>query len=240
MKIHKHFYVAIALLAVAVLAGELYFRLLVEVGMEEKVPLNKPLSSVPRDIGDWIGSDVIIPPDILLAIQAMDTLKRDCLLKGNSKDQHLDLYIAYFGGIRGTAPHHPDRCMPGAGWDMISSETVPLKVAGFGDQTILVRRDVFEQTSTQRKRLVVWWEYIHGENVASKMMQRLKWVLPKFMGGKRGSILQVQVGMDGTGDMEGCWASSVDFIDHLGPYLHDVLPVADGKSVAQESKSSTG
>jgi EpsI family protein len=237
MKIHRHFYVAIVILAVAVVLGELYFRFLVEVGMGEKVPLSRPLSSIPQKLGSFEGVDVTIPPDMQLVIGAMDTLKRSYLLARKPRDVQIELYIAYFGGIRGTAPHHPDVCMPTGGWDMISSEVVPLKVAGFGDKPILVRRDAFEHISSQQKRLVVWWEYIHGENVASRMMQRLKWVLPKFMGGKRGSILQVQVGMDFSGDMEECWAASTDFIGNLGPYLHDVLPAGGGPSGPQSSKS---
>ena len=42
MKLHKHFYVAIVILAVAAVSSEVYFRYLVELGAGEKVPLNKP------------------------------------------------------------------------------------------------------------------------------------------------------------------------------------------------------
>jgi hypothetical protein len=89
----------------------------------------------------------------------------------------------------------------------------------------VVHKDVFEHAA-QGKRLVVWWEYIHGENVASRTLQRLKWVLPKFMGGKRGSILQVQVGTNFSGDAEENMSLVTEFMDRLGPYLHDVLPKA--------------
>ncbi len=223
-RIHRHYYVALGILAVAFVVGEVYFRYLVQMGVGDKVPLAQELKMIPMKIGDWSGIDTPIAADALLRIGAMDTLHRSYVKGAGGHEARLDLYIAYFGGVRGTAPHHPDVCMPGAGWDILGRDMITLKLAGLGDASFEAHEDVFEHRSTGQKRLVIWWEYIHGENVASRALQRLKWVLPRFLGGKRGSILQVQVAQDFSGDSADSAAVITEFIDRLGPCIQKVLP----------------
>jgi len=231
MKLHKHFYVAIVILAVAAVSSEVYFRYLVELGAGEKVPLNKPLRSIPLALGDWQGQEVRIPSNVMIKIAAEDVLRRTYY---QGKDRKLELYIAYFGGIRGTAPHRPTICRPGAGFSVISSEVVLLKAPGFGEEALRVHRDVYERHYD--KEMVVWWEYVHGKNVASRMMQRLQWALPKSMGGKRGSVLQVQISLGFKSGMEESMHWITDFMGHLGPHIEQVLPVGDAS--ARESVAS--
>ncbi len=226
IRIHKHYYVVLGILVVAFGLGELWFRVLVQYGVGEGVPLAAPLNTLPLDIGDWRGEDTVIRGDTAMKVGAMDTLQRIYRRTRGGRKEDLLLYIAYFGGIRGTAPHHPDVCMPGAGWDILNREMPALQIAGFGSAALEVHKDEFEFRSDQTKRLVVWWEYIHGENVASRSMQRLKWILPKFLGGKRGSILQVQVAQSYNGKSEASWETISEFIERLGPHLEKVLPKA--------------
>ncbi len=85
-----------------------------------------------------------------------------------------------------------------------------------------MHKDLFEKDF--EKVVVVWWEYIHGENVASRTLQRIKWALPAFMGGKRGSVLQVQLSLRFKDSMEESMRRIGDFMDQLGPYIRAVLP----------------
>jgi EpsI family protein len=168
----------------------------------------------------------VIRGDVAMKVGAMDSIQRVYRRTRGGRKEELLLYIAYFGGIRGTAPHHPDVCMPGGGWDILNREMPTLQLAGFGNAPLEVHKDEFEFRSDQTKRLVVWWEYVHGENVASRWMQRLKWILPKFLGGKRGSILQVQVAQTYNGKSDASWATISEFIERIGPHLERVLPKA--------------
>ena len=226
MKLHKHFYVAIAILAATAVFIQVYFRVLVRPGRDEVVPLRKPLSSigagVPRKIGAWVGVEMIASPEVQLVVGAADTVHLTCY---RGSDGALELYIAYFAGIRGTAPHHPDACLPGAGWKNISNEVVSLHVPGFGEEPLRVHKDLWEKQF--EKRVIVWWEYIHGHNVASRTLQRLKWVLPMFLGGKAGSVLQVQISLAFRGTMEESMQEITGFMDALGPYIQEVLPRDD-------------
>ncbi len=230
-RLRRHLIVTLVVLAVGAAGGELYFRYLVRIGAGEEVPLARELKTVPLQLGDWNGQDNPIAPDVLMKIGAMDTLRRSYTTHRTGGVVALDLYIAYFGGIRGVAPHNPEVCMPGAGWDILGRETVAVRMAGFPD-AFDVHRDVFENRSSQMKRLVVWWEYVHGENVASHYMQRLKWVLPNFLGGNRGSILQVQIAVNFIGDNEEQMALVEDFMARLGPHLEQVLPRAVSATTA--------
>lgn len=236
IRIHKHYYVALGLLVVAFGLGELWFRVLVQYGVGANVPLAARLQTIPLTIGDWAGEDTVISGDTAMKVGAMDTIQRVYRRSRAGRKEELLLYIAYFGGIRGTAPHHPDVCMPGAGWDILNREMPTLRLPGFGNAPLEVHKDEFELRSDQRKRLVVWWEYIHGKNVASRAMQRLKWVLPKFLGGERGSILQVQVSQEYRGNSDASWTTIGEFIEQLGPHLEKVLP----KTVPGDAPQATG
>lgn len=227
MKLHKHFYVAVVILAVTGGAGEVYFRWLVKVGMGEVVRLNMPLSEIPRKLGGWQGYDEPINASALLKIGAQDTLRRYYLNDRATEDTRLDLYVAYFGGVRGRAPHRPTECMPGAGFSNVSNERVSLKVPGFGQEPLRVHKDVFEHRSGEKK-LVVWWEYVHGENVASRTLQRLRWVLPGFLGGRRGSVLQVQVMHNLKTNVDVGMSLVTEFMNQLGPHIQEVLPGEKG------------
>jgi EpsI family protein len=221
----RHYLIVAGILAAGFILGEVYMRWLVQVGVGESVPLAQPLKTIPMQAGQWRGTNHDIPTDQLMKIAAEDTLLRTYERRTTGKGASaLSLYIAYFGGVRGTAPHHPDVCMPGAGWEIIDRDMPTLDV-GLAEP-VEVHQDVFEHIVDQQKRLVVWWEYVHGENVASRTMQRLKWVLPSFLGGKRGSVLQVQVSIDYGDDVAPAKEVVKDFMKALGPSLREVLPKA--------------
>ncbi|HUV38218.1 MAG TPA: hypothetical protein VMY39_01330, partial [Planctomycetota bacterium] len=95
--------------------------------------------------------------------------------------------------------------------------------------TLQVHQDVFEHKNLQR-RLVVWWEYVHGRNVVNRTLQRLLWALPPALGGKRGSVLQVQISRDFDGEQDDALGEIRGFMELLGPHIEQVLPrsVDDG------------
>jgi EpsI family protein len=219
VKIHRHFIVAIVILAVAAGAMELYYRYLVDLGVGKAVPLAQELKTIPKTLGRWTGQDVEMDPYIRIKTGAQDLLRRNYY---RGKEEPVQLYVAYFGGVRGTAPHHPDVCMPGQGWRRAANEIVTVKVPGFGGEPLRVHKDIFEKESM--RQMVIWWEYVHGKNVASRLMQRLQWALPSFLGGKRGSVLQVQILLTVESSSEAAWDRAIYFMDDLGPYIKRVLP----------------
>jgi len=219
MKLHKHFYIAMVILAFSAILAEVYFRWLVGIGAGDAVPLSRPLSSLPKTFGKWQSIEVAMKAASLLKIGSEDILRR----RYYTGKKELEVYVVYFGGVRGTAPHHPDVCMPGGGWHNIDSKVVTVPLAGFGEAPLHVHQDVFEHKKAG-KRLVVWWEYVHGRNVASRTFQRILWALPGFMGGKRGSVLQVQISHDFDADATDSLKLIEEFMNAFGPHIREVLP----------------
>jgi hypothetical protein len=67
-------------------------------------------------------------------------------------------------------------------------------------------------------------------------MQHLEWALPKYMGGKVGSVLQVQVSLEFKGSMEESMKRVNAFVDALGPYIQEVLPREEAREQRVESR----
>jgi EpsI family protein len=224
VKLHKHFYVAVMILAASAAFVQVYFRMLAT-SRDEMIPLRKPLSSIgegeKKTIGDWEGMEVVETPEMQIKIGALDMVHR-FYYRG---DETMQLYIAYFGGIRGAAPHHPDICMPASGWSSISNAIVDRQVSGFGEEMLRVHEDVYEKDFD--KRVIIWWEYIHGRNGANRALQQLQWALPRFLGGKVGSVLQVQVSLEFKGSLEESRKRIYTFMEALGPYIQEILPRED-------------
>jgi len=232
VKLHKHFYIAMAILAFSAIMGELYFRWLIGVGAGEVVPLERPLSTIPKNVSGWTGIESKMKADVLMKVGSTDYVRRT-YYQGKKT---LQFYVVYFGGVRGTAPHHPDVCMPGGGWHNIQSDVVSWQVSGFGEAKLRVHQDVFEHKNLH-KRLVVWWEYVHGRNVASRTLQRLLWALPPAFGGQRGSVLQVQISMDYEGDQTTVLEDIRSFTEGVGPYIEAVLPETNGSDTQTKTKA---
>ena len=238
MKLHKHFYVAIIILACSATLGEVYFRWGVGLGAGEATPLNQPLNTIPETLSPWKSIEVKMEPNILMKIGSKDLVRRTYYQEKPVRKE-LQFYAVYFGGVRGTAPHSPDACMPGGGWHNIQSDIVTWQIPGFGEKTLRVHQDIFEHKSL-RKRIVVWWEYIHGQNVANRTLQRLMWALPTAVGGKRGSVLQVQISMEYDGDQARVLEDIRSFMDTLGPHLEAVLPAeTDEEAETPAAKTET-
>lgn len=242
-KPHKHFYVAIIILTVASTTSWAYFRTVAaDISVNETIPLRESLRTIPMELDQWeCKREGALRADVELKVGTKDWLLR-AYRKGKDR-KPLNVYIAYFEGIRGMAPHSPDVCRPSSGGILVSSSIEDLQFKTDSTDpndeemtTVRVHWDVYEQN--KQTEVVVWWEYIHGENIASLWRQRLKWALPKFLGGKVGSILQVQISVAVDGNEEACRSDIVDFLNHLGPHLKRVLPRSSDEEV-QESKLRT-
>jgi hypothetical protein len=78
------------------------------------------------------------------------------------------------------------------------------------------------------RQMIVWWEYIHGKNVTSPMLERLRWVLPLFLGGKAGSVVQAQISKDIElkETEKGVYGVIEQFARELAPEVGKCLPEA--------------
>lgn len=84
------------------------------------VPLNRPFSSFPLVVGDWkMTSQDSFSDQILAVLKPTDYLSRTYADRDGTKVQ---LYIGYHGGGSDSGEiHSPKNCLPGSGWQQISS-----------------------------------------------------------------------------------------------------------------------
>ena len=90
--------------------------------------LARPLSSIPKRLGPWIGSDgPELDPQTATVLGATSYLARTYRSSGAS----LDLFIAYYAQQRaGRSMHSPRNCLPGSGWEVVGLDTVDVTEAG--------------------------------------------------------------------------------------------------------------
>ncbi len=88
--------------------------------------MRRPLASIPLELGDWVGKDEPVDPDIVERAQTTEFLNRTY----ESRKQpglRLRLWINY--SLHGTNLRHtPEICLPSGGWTKIESLTRVLAV----------------------------------------------------------------------------------------------------------------
>jgi len=137
----------------------------------EAVPLSKPLSTLPMQLQDWHGADTPIEPRIVQALGVSDYLSR---VYRESEHSRVFLYVGYYKSQRtGESIHSPKNCLPGAGWEPVSSGHVALTVPG--GQQVLVNKYVVE--NGLRHQFVLYWYQSHGRIIASEYRGRVYMVL---------------------------------------------------------------
>jgi len=134
----------------------------------EVFPARLPLSSFPRHLNGWNGSDIPLPKDILEVLGSGDFLLNTYRNQENP-GVLVDLFIAYFPSQRtGDTLHSPQNCLPGAGWTPVESSRVMLRAPGHApfpaNRYIVAKGD--------SRRLVLYWYWAHNRGTAAEYWAR--------------------------------------------------------------------
>jgi EpsI family protein len=135
---------------------------------KEIIAPRQPLSTFPRALGSWTGTDVSMDKETLDILGPGDFLLR---LYQNTAvaEPDVDLFIAYFPSQRsGDTIHSPKHCLPGAGWRPIDSSRTMLSVPGrpsFPVNRYLIARG-------DERELVYYWFQAHDRVVASEYLAK--------------------------------------------------------------------
>ena len=250
IRLHRHFYVAGVLLLVGIFGFNYWFdRINRLMAANKAVPLRQPLATIPGELGEWVAiRDIRLPKATEQIAGAADYINRVYVKSSvaGSRDRRtgsvaaseseegseeeigkdaLQVYVAYFAGIRLAAPHSPDVCMRGAGWTISGAHRRTLEL-GVMEKTEQMAVNVHLFEREYERQMVVWWDYIHGKNITNPFVERVRWVLPLFLGGKAGSVVQVQISKDieaGQSEEE-VYNTIVEFGKRLAPEVGKCLP----------------
>jgi EpsI family protein len=152
-------------------AGVLLVGVLFISGIREQYVVTppKPMTAIPDVFEGVKGVDQSIPEEEQ-KIAGMDQF----MYRNFEKDSlnAFSIYVGYYNRqVQGKTIHSPKNCLPGAGWDIMSNDPVPLKEGTVGGPNIT--RVVLSNKG--RRALVYYWYQGRGRIEANEY--RVKWDL---------------------------------------------------------------
>ena len=155
------------LLAALILCAGAYGR---HVAGQEQPVARVPLSALPRRVASWqAAADVPIEADVLAVLGVTDYANRTYLA---ADDVPVSLYIGYYASQRqGDTIHSPQNCLPGAGWQPVSSGRETLEAGG---ARVPVNHYVIQKGLD--RQVVLYWYEGRGRIVANEYANKL-WLM---------------------------------------------------------------
>jgi len=143
--------------------------LLVSVQRQQSMPLRGSLESLPRQLGIYTGYDQKIGADEQAVAGMSDYVLR--IFATPDTVSAFSVYVGYYEQqTQGRTIHSPRNCLPGAGWEALSSRRQPLVIGG---DTVMVNR--YELANKNARALVYYWYEGRGRVEASEY--KVKWEL---------------------------------------------------------------
>ena len=135
------------------------------------IPERESFTAFPLEIDDWrCGINEPLDEKIRENLGATDTLICNYVNRADGTD--IGVYVGYHatqireegGGDRENSIHPPAHCLPGSGWDIVDSKTIPIHFPGVTDDTARAKRLVIAKGQT--RQLVYYWYQMQGRHVA--------------------------------------------------------------------------
>jgi EpsI family protein len=150
----------------------------VGVSFQQILPLRQPLSQVvPDSIAGYQGEDVKLGADVLRVAGVTDYLMRAYSPAGDSAQAAaaaipgFSVYVGYYDAqSRGKTIHSPKNCLPGAGWESLTSGTAVLATAA---GAVTVNRYLVQNGKV--RAVVLYWYQGRGRVQANEYV--VKWDL---------------------------------------------------------------
>jgi EpsI family protein len=191
-------------------------------GRAEDVPAIGPLSAFPESIGGFhMTRSFDLDQDTQDLLKADDILDR--LYVDPSGSRGAELFVAYFKTQRyGQSPHSPKNCLPGSGWEPISTDRPSITVAGWY-APIVVNRYIVEKGD--RKSITLYWYQSHRRVIASEYSAKF-WLVADALRYHRSdtSLIRVTVPVV-DGDSESSSRLAFQFVQVVFPQLLKQMPL---------------
>ena len=185
------------------------------------VPLRRPLSAFPKDIGPWHGGpDETLPENIVRVLGVDDYVSRGYSGPGGT----VHFYASYFATTWGGKGYHsPRNCMPGSGWDVAKLEVVPLEFSmGKQRRTVEVSRMLMQKGSD--KQVVLYWYQGRGRIMPTEYSERIYRVLDSlFRQRTDGAFVRIIVPVT-NGQVDRAQETAVAFARRVIPAVSRYLP----------------
>ncbi|QEH31700.1 hypothetical protein OJF2_01650 [Aquisphaera giovannonii] len=191
------------------------------VNRTERPPLRRPLSSLPMELGDWVGRDEAVEPSIVERAQTTEYLNR--VYESRTRPGlRLTLWVNY--SEKGTNLRHtPEICLPSGGWEKVESQTRVFEVPSPNGDALKLTRLGYSKGELVKQ--VGFWYYIFGEGKLENYVRQLP-ITSRSSHAQttKGSSMTVETFHPGEQDPDG--AALKDFARSLLVALEPILPEA--------------
>lgn len=154
------------------------------------VPTRQGLDAFPTQFDGW--SSVDMPP---LTPREKEVLKADDYLWRSYQKNGVSvgLFIIYYQSQRsGDAVHSPKNCLPGAGWEAVTSGTVPIQA----EKTFWVNH--YRVAKNGQQQDILYWYQANSRVFASEYAGKIYLVLDALMKNRTdGALIRVSVDRSG-------------------------------------------
>jgi len=182
-------------------------------------PLRQNLTSFPMQVGEWRG--VELPP---LSAREQEVLKADeYLLRVYQEDGvQAGLFLVYYKSQRsGDAIHSPKNCLPGAGWEPTTSETVKIERPGRPGTTFPVNH--FRVAKNGQEQDILYWYQANERVFSSEYVGKFYLVYDAFTKHRTdGALIRISVSRNGQSDET--FKAAKEFAAQLSSVLPNFLP----------------
>ena len=194
------------------------------------IALPIPLSVFPNQIGDWIGQDVPIPPNIQRVAGNDASLNR--LYRKQLNNQWANLYVAYTARPRTMLGHRPQVCYVAGGWVHDGTQQAKVTSNNGREFPCLIHR--FHRPAPENEETVVLNFYIVNGQITSdeSVFSGVGWRTPNIAGNLARYVAQVQI----SSVLENSVRKATEDMTEL---ILDFLPDENGKVQATEFLNAT-
>jgi exosortase D (VPLPA-CTERM-specific) len=195
------------------IAGALYLNLHEDL----QVPMNKPLEQFPTVVSGWrMTQEYPMTPDIQKVLMATDTLSRSYT---TADGKTVDIYIGYHGGGKESGEiHSPKHCLPGSGWQEVSTKSRLLDVSG---TKINLVQAVYQKGDS--REMFLYWFQVQAKTISDEYSLKLAEIINSIINRRRDASF-IRISLPYGTDELGAAATGERFIGDFMPAIHEFLP----------------
>jgi EpsI family protein len=182
-------------------------------------PPRETLASFPQTAGTWtMVSEEVLDDETSGVLKADDYVVR----RYESAGQPVDLFVAYYQTQKaGESMHSPKNCLPGAGWEITSTQQVAL-LEDSADP-LMINKYVIEKNG--QKVWMLYWYQASGRVIASEYWGKVYLVLDALRTGRRdGGIVRLTIPIRRNSDGSEELKVGLDMARTVMPLLSKYLP----------------
>lgn len=184
----------------------------------EYVPSVQSLDAFPTAMAEWVKSkDALIDPS------ALEELAPDSVLsRVYQSDTEVAFFVAYYGSQhRIRKAHSPKVCLPGAGWNPVHSETLPIRMAADPDPKSV---NYYVVKNGNRHNVVLYWYQTHKRVIAGETTLNLARVVDTMTDNRTDMALVRIITPVVSDDLLGAKERAVRFAQTAYPHLLEFFP----------------